>query len=354
MDLKDRLIIEDYRKNKDNFVELGNIVQGKLERIASESGVRTFAVEHRVKKEKSLAGKLVRKEGWYSSLDQLTDILGARVVCYFTDDVDRLGRLVEQNFVVDEEMSSDKRKLIDAETFGYLSLHYIVNLPPSDEYRPELCDLKFEIQLRTCLQHIWSDIEHDTGYKSEFGVPRAVKRGYARISALLELADDEFVRVRNVMRDYTESVRESIINDTADNVAIDNVSLAEYVRHNKPMRALLDRMASESGAQIEECSPSAYVGQLEWLGITTVGGLSELLSRNEDMACKLLAHALEMTDLDILSSSTGLRYLCHAELCRRRLPEDAVAEFLALSLSNPARAQARAKYLMNTYAELSE
>lgn len=354
MDLKSRIILEDYRKNRDDFVKIGEIVHKKLDAIAAESGIRTFQVQHRVKGEKSLAGKLIRRGGWYDSFEQLTDIMGARVICYFNDDVDRMGALVEKEFVVDRENSSDKRQLIDAESFGYLSLHYIASLPKSDEYPEELCHWRFEIQIRTCLQHIWSDIEHDTGYKSEFGVPRAVQRGYARISALLELADDEFVRMRDLMSDYTESVRQSIIDDTAEDVPIDTVSLNEYVRNNKRMRALLALMAADSGAQIEECDPGAYVAQLDWLGIKTIGGISRMLAQNEEMACRLLSRALESTDLDIISSSTGLRYLCNAEVCRRELSTEEIGEFLALGLSNAGRAQTRAKYLKRVYEELSE
>lgn len=354
MDLRDRLIVEEYRKNEKAFQEIGDVVHAKLRALVRGSGRRAFAVQHRVKSEQSLAGKLARHPGMYAQLSDLKDILGARVVCYFNDDVDLLGKLVEREFVIDWGESDDKRKEIGESSFGYLSLHYACFLPPSDDYDEELCRWPFEIQIRTCLQHVWSDIEHDLGYKSDFGVPRSVARGFARISALLELADDEFMRVRDTMVAYTDGVRQSIIDDTADDVPIDVVSLGEYVRNNKPMRALLERMASDSGAQIEECDPGAYVSQLEWLGITTIGGISRMLVANEEMACKLLCRALEATDLDIISSSTGLRYLCNAEVCRRGLPVETIGEFLSLSLSANGRAQTRAKYLKRVYEELSE
>ena len=352
MDLKDRLIIEEYRKNEACFNQIGEIVHAKLRAIAKDSGHRVFAVQHRVKKEKSLAGKLVRHAGCYSQLFDLKDIMGARVVCYFNDDVDDFGRAIEREFVVDWEHSTDKRQLIGEDSFGYLSLHYICFLPKSDEYPEECTKWPFEIQVRTCLQHVWSDIEHDLGYKTEFGMPRSVGRGFARISALLELADDEFMRVRDIMVNYTETVRQSIIDDTADDVAVDTVSLNEYVHHNKPMRAMLDQMAEACGGQIEECDPSAYVGQLSWLGITTMGGLSRLLADNQDIAIRMFERAVEATDLDIISSSTGLRYLCQAEVCRRGLPVESVADFLNISLHNQARAMTRAKYLLNTYGKL--
>lgn len=354
MNLVNRRILEEYRKTEKDFKLLDQIVGEKLQAIVNESSIRTFAIQHRIKSEESLAGKLVRKEGWYNQLSDLRDILGARVICYFSDDVDRVGKLIEQVFEVDEEASTDKRELIAASTFGYLSLHYICRLPEGGDYPPELRKWRFEIQVRTLLQHVWSDVDHDIGYKAEFGMPRDAVRGFARISALLELADDEFVRVRNLMSDYTSSVRTSIMEDTAEDVALDVVSLREYVRLNKPMRELLERMATVANAQVEEYNPSAYVEQLEWLGITTIGGLSHLLAQNADMAVKLLENALEATDLDIISSSTGLRYLCHAELCRRGMGEESVSEFLGLSLRNPERARARAKQLLETYARLCE
>ena len=352
MDLRDRLIIEEYRKTEPTFKEIGEIVHAKLRSLIRTTGRRVFTVQHRVKKEKSLAGKLVRHAGRYSQLLDLTDILGARVVCYFNDDVKAFGELIEQEFVVDASKSGDKRNILNDDSFGYLSLHYICYLPPSDEYPAEYCEWPFEIQVRTCLQHVWSDIEHDLGYKTEFGMPSSVARGFARISALLELADDEFMRVRDVMVDYTESVRRSIIDGTADDVHIDNVSLSEYVRHNKSMRAMLDRMAQSCCGQIEECEPGAYVEQLAWLGITTMGGLSSLLGDNEEMALRMFELALTATDLDIISSSTGLRYLCQAEVCRRGMPVEAVADFLNISLGNPERARARAERLLKTYERL--
>ena len=61
MNLKCKLILEDYRKQKEHFVTLGNVVHDILNNIAKDLGLTVLAVEHRVKEEKSLAGKLERK-----------------------------------------------------------------------------------------------------------------------------------------------------------------------------------------------------------------------------------------------------------------------------------------------------
>jgi ppGpp synthetase/RelA/SpoT-type nucleotidyltranferase len=46
------------------------------------------------------------------------------------DDVDKVAKLMEQEFQVDYENSVDKRALLDPDRFGYLSLHHVVSLSP--------------------------------------------------------------------------------------------------------------------------------------------------------------------------------------------------------------------------------
>ena len=214
---------------------------------------------------------------------------------------------VEEAFVIDWENSSDKRALIKADTFGYLSLHYICSLPFGDRWPDEICGKKFEIQIRTTLQHTWAAINHDLGYKSEFGVPRSVAREFSRIAGLLEIADDEFVRVRNDMKAYTEEIRKKIIENRADDVHIDMISLNEYVKRNGKMQELISKIAKISNAEISEIDPESYIIQLKFLGKETLGDLQKMLEENRELALKLAERALANADLDILSSSVGLR-----------------------------------------------
>ena len=111
MNLKNRIILEDYRKQRDDFVKLGDVVHDMLKDIVDSMGITVLGIEHRVKTEKSLAGKLERSGDWYSSFEDLTDILGARVICFFSDEIDKIGKKVEEAFVIDWENSSDKKPL---------------------------------------------------------------------------------------------------------------------------------------------------------------------------------------------------------------------------------------------------
>lgn len=51
MNMKDNLILEQYRDNKGIFEQLGDIVQTILEKLVKDAGIRVMTVEHRVKKE---------------------------------------------------------------------------------------------------------------------------------------------------------------------------------------------------------------------------------------------------------------------------------------------------------------
>lgn len=353
MNLINMLILEDYRKQRDDFVKLGDTVRSMLEGICTDAGIKPLGIEHRVKQEKSLAGKLERSGDWYSSLEDLTDILGARIICFFSDDIDKIGKLVEERFAIDWGNSSDKRALIKADSFGYLSLHYICSLPRGAGYPDNICGKKFEIQIRTVLQHAWAAINHDLGYKSEFGVPRDVTREFSRIAGLLEIADDEFVRTRDHMRGYTEEIRRKIIENKADDVHIDSISLNEYVKRNTKMRELLNDISKIANAEISEIDAENHIVQLKFLGKETLGDLQKMMDENKKLALLLAEKSLANAELDILSSTVGLRFLCRAELLNKKYPPEKITEFLKLSLGTEEKAGRQAKHLLRTYERIN-
>lgn len=351
MNVQARIILEDFKKEKENFIKLEQEVHNILKNIVEESGVLVMGIEHRVKGEKSLETKIY-KNGYYQSLYDLTDLLGARIITYFTDDVDKIGKIVEEKFDVDWENSSDKRALINASSFGYLSLHYICSLKKDQGYPEELTNKRFEIQIRTILQHAWAAIEHDLGYKTEFGVPREVIRGFARLAGLLEIADDEFTRSRDNINAYTEKIRYKIINDDAGDVNIDIISLREYMLRNKKMRDFLNSLAVIENSEITESDPDNYINQLEWLNIRTIGKLQNTLEKNKDLAYKLAKKVLEGSELDIIASNVALRFVCQAELLTGGYTEEQATEFMMLTVKNKDRAERQAKRLFKTKKEL--
>lgn len=342
----DRAIIAEYRKSKSVFDSIEQIVVGKINRVIEENNISVMDVAHRVKDEMSLQGKIGKKSGKYKSLNDITDIVGFRVICFFSDGVDKIGTLMDELFDIDEDNSVDKRELISATQFGYLSLHKICSLKKSDEYPDDYCSWRFEIQIRTVLQHTWAEIEHDLGYKSEFGVPRHLRREFSRIAGLLEIADEQFVSLRDNLIMYEDDIRSKIISGDADDIAIDRISLSEYMKHNRDMVAFIDRLAKESNADVEYISPESYLEQLDFLGLKTIGDLSKLLKDNGEFAYQVAMEKILGVGLDIFSTNLVLRYLCRCELKKSNYSEEQIRRFVSLAQFDRERIETDVKRIM--------
>lgn len=354
MNLKTKRILKEYQEVKGEYIQLKYAVMDALQQKLEENKIPLLSVDNRVKTEESLAEKVERKGDKYSSLSDITDILGIRIICFFSDDVDRVAAMIEEMYDMDWENTIDKRISISPTVFGYLSLHYICSIPFGSGYSEELCGKKFEIQIRSTLQHVWAEIEHDLGYKSDFGVPRDIRREFSRVAGLLEIADERFAAIRDSVQNYGMEIRQRIADNTADNLLIDRVTLKEYVRLNKKMRDFLERLASICGSVINEIDPEAYLPQLEWLGKNTIGDMQDMLECNQELGYQLARLDYENTDLDILSSNVGLRFLCRAELLRCGYSKVKITEFLNLTVRDTQRAARKAQKLLSEYELIKE
>ena len=220
LDLHSQLILEEYRERLPQMEQLKEEVLRMLREAVDRNGLVVTAIEARVKTEESLAGKLALKGQKYACLDDITDIIGARIITFYTDDVDRIAAMAEQLFDIDWTNSVDKRKLHQLDSFGYNSLHYICRLN----------GVNFELQLRTTLQHAWAAINHDTGYKSGVEIPREYMRQMNRLAGMLELADDEFSRIRTEINDYRRHVQQLVQNGKLDDVSLEEIPSALICR----------------------------------------------------------------------------------------------------------------------------
>ncbi len=346
MNLKTKIILDEYRQKKSDFQLLQTAVKNVMGELVAASGVEIFSLGSRIKAEDSLRGKLERKGDKYSSLADITDILGTRIVTTYSDGVDAIAKLIPEYFIVDVENSVDKRTLLKDDVFGYMSVHFICSLRPSDKYPEEICAYRFEIQICSVLQHVWSLINHDLGYKTEFGVPHSVRREFARLASLVEIADEHFIKVRDTANEYTSSVHEKIISGNVDGVSLDYTTLKEYMQHSAPMTAYQKKLSESLGVEIEYVAPDSYMIPLLWLGKNTIGDVQKMLEENGDRAIDLARTFLENTDLDIISSTVALRFLCQTELLVQKKSREEMVEFFTLLTENNTRAQRMADSLL--------
>ena len=306
-------LMEQYRQRLPLLERLEQVVIRQLEKMLHQQGIYVTAIEHRVKKEKSLAGKLELKGAKYRSVDDITDLLGVRIITFYTDDVDKVATMVKKTFNVDWNESVDKRKMHQLNSFGYNSLHFICQVPKSivdDPEMPELNDIRFEIQMRTALQHVWSTIEHDIGYKSVVHLPSEYRRQFSRLAGMLELIDDEFSRLRTSMTEYSRQVQTFVASGQLADVPLNIETFRSYLELH-PFDRLNQRIAAVNQAEIFPAPLLPYLRVLEDFGFETLGDVETFIADNADDAYQLALSQLAVTDLDIVSETIGLQNLCY-------------------------------------------
>lgn len=121
-------------------------------------------VESRIKKPESIHEKLKRKNLSFTieSIKQnIHDIAGIRIVCFYIDDIYTLYDLVSKQD--DLEIIRVRDYIKTPKENGYRSLHLIVQIPIVILDRKEW--IPVEIQLRTIAMDLWANLEYDLKYK---------------------------------------------------------------------------------------------------------------------------------------------------------------------------------------------
>ena len=320
LDLHGQMLMEQYHERQAVYQRLAQVAEETLRQALKKQHVAVIALEHRVKTESSLAGKLELKGAKYHTLDDVTDILGMRVVTFYSDDVDKVAAIVNEIFQVDWSNSVDKRKLHRLDSFGYNSLHYICTLPKSvvdDPDMPLLNELRFEIQMRTALQHVWSTLDHDTAYKDGgVSIPREYQRQFGRLAGMLELVDEEFSRLRNVLTDYRRQMLALEASGQLDKVDLNSDTFRRYLEA-QPFARLNKRIAAINQAELYPVPMMPFLRVLQKLGFETLGEVNRLIEEHSDDAYRLAVSQLGTTDLDILSENIGLQNLCFVYVLKR-------------------------------------
>lgn len=312
-------LLQQYREQLPIYEQLDTFAYDTFQNVLRQQGIYITSIEHRIKEEKSLAGKLERKGSKYHSLHDITDIIGLRVITFYTDDVDKVAAIAKRTFDIDWKESVDKRKLHQLTSFGYNSLHYICRLTKQqvDEIGiKELDGIRFELQMRTALQHVWSTIEHDTGYKGEVKIPKEYRRQFSRLAGMLELIDNEFSRLRTTLTDYRRKVQKLVASGQLDEVPLDSDSFSSYLAM-QPFDKLNRRIAAVNQAEIYPASMLQFLPILEDLfKFETLGDVQRFIDDYSDMAYQMALSQLAFTDLDIISENVGLQNLCFVYLLK--------------------------------------
>ena len=259
-----------YDDNKNLYDTLAKKVAELLSTLISYEKIPYHSITERIKTKDSFLEKCQRKK-YDNPKEEVMDLAGIRIIAYTTSDVDKICELIKKEFIIDESNSGNKADLLKSDKVGYLSVHYIANFSNErtclGEYK-RFSNLKFEIQVRTLLQHAWAEIEHDRSYKFSGVLPENIRRRFHLIAGVLEMVDSEFQRLSDEIDEHNKMVKEETQKGNLE-LPIDSTSLFEFMLKNFNYSEVKKSFNGGDATIIKELSA---------FGINTIKDLSSIIS----------------------------------------------------------------------------
>ena len=278
------------------YVAFTERLEQLLDDVLARRRLQIDRIEARTKTVESFYEKIQRDGKDYADpFMEMTDICGLRIITLFTADAEKIAQILREEFVIDALNSVDKGAQLDADQFGYQSIHAIVSLSPGRAALTEweaYANLKAEIQVRTVLQHAWAAINHSLAYKSTGDIPKPMLRRLNRISAHHEAADDEFLALQSEMSKHHQATL-SAVESGKTGIGIDGHSLDVFFEASGEGERW-DDLAYRAGFEISH-KPSAVdlarrnlLSLLSQADIKTLDALSNTLAGTRDHAPEYL------------------------------------------------------------------
>jgi ppGpp synthetase/RelA/SpoT-type nucleotidyltranferase len=206
--MTEKEFLDKYHIDVPIYEQYGNYIKDEIVRKAKEENIPDswFIIEptSRVKDEKSLLEKaFYRGKGYADPYNDITDKVGVRFVLLTTNQVTSFTKVIEkiENFICRKDRDYEREQEQNPTIFIYQSMHYIISLKnvikcngitiPTGIY----C----EVQIRTLLQHAYSELTHDTIYKPKTVAEPRTHRLVARSMALIETTDVIFSEVSTLV-----------------------------------------------------------------------------------------------------------------------------------------------------------
>lgn len=280
-------LVAKFREIRPDYEAFTGKLRDLFDRLTSEMGLKVHLIEGRTKTVDSFRQKITCLDKNYTDpLTGVTDIAGIRIIVYDENDIEPLCRLITAEFDIDLARSGDKLDELQPAEFGYRSVHLVLGLASSRAGLLEwakFAQLKCEIQVRSVFQHAWAAISHALEYKSEVEAPAEQRRRLHRLSALVELADQELSSLYAGLKRHVSQVDR----DFADRIPasdIDRTSLIKFLEKSPTIPKLI-HIARSYGmyATWGEAGPAEdpIISELVWVcrqaGITNTEELEKLL-----------------------------------------------------------------------------
>jgi ppGpp synthetase/RelA/SpoT-type nucleotidyltranferase len=217
---KDEELIERWRAEQGTYLAWGKHLSARiveaLEPIIAPVAPKHFlkaSVSPRLKDEQKLIEKAFYRGKQYADpYSEITDKVGTRFVVLLGSDITTVVQTLKGirgwtcSCDRDYEEEQNKNPLV----FDYAAVHFVVRPGRDIQVGPTLVPAATpcEVQIKTILQHAYSELTHDTIYKPQIDATPVMRRNAAKSMALLEATNDYFERVAQEVNAALNSVRE--------------------------------------------------------------------------------------------------------------------------------------------------
>ena len=194
---------------------VSSAVQQRLEPLIAPVPVSYFlrvAVSPRAKDDLKLVEKaFYRKKNYGDPYVDITDKIGTRFVVLLGSDIRKVEQALTSipGWTLSKDRDYDEEQKKNPLKFDYAAVHFIVRPTNDTEFEGVQipADTPCEVQIKTLLQHAYSELTHDTIYKPQIAATHDMQRNAAKAMALLEATNDYFEKVSTDVDTILASVR---------------------------------------------------------------------------------------------------------------------------------------------------
>lgn len=206
-------------ENNDKFEGLLTIIDKKMSHGRDKKGIPIYSTKFRVKSPNSIYLKTKRAKDKIETLWDIKDYAGFRILCLFEQNFYDIHKHVidslKEDFILTEfkifnwwdnqyerlitlltnyvKSAYDTANIVinPPKSSGYKSIHYLFKQSnPGKEYFAE-------IQLRTLLQDVWSELEHSLSYK-QGNIHPHIKKSFALLARDIETNDSLMTHLKSI------------------------------------------------------------------------------------------------------------------------------------------------------------
>jgi ppGpp synthetase/RelA/SpoT-type nucleotidyltranferase len=269
------VVLTEFDHRKDQFSDLSKETVRLIETILREKSIAVQSIQGRVKSRDKLKSKYCKSEKDYKCLNDISDVVGFRIITYYSDKIDQIAEIIKREFA--QIGLTDDKRTIKLETFGYSALHmdcaYSDKRLDSIEYK-RFANARFEIQITTVIGHAWAEMHH--AWYDSSDSPQEEERRFHRLAAVLELAEQEFLEIRT-KKDVRERIASLQVAAESPEIPITSESLMAFIEQKDIVYKVDCDLAEIMGGTLRKGISAGQLSRtVQWVAGAGIGTVREL------------------------------------------------------------------------------